>query len=336
VYGGTPYDRQIKRLRAGVDLVIATPGRLDDLVRRGACLLDDVQVLVLDEADHLCDLGFYPVVSGLVSKTPATGQPMLLSATLDGIVDRLVWAHLKNPVLHDCALDEVAPDLTHHVLVTGTGNKIDSAARLLRANPRSIVFTRTRRGATRLATDLAARGITTVGLRQPRARMPASATCASSTVRRMSVATDVAARGIMSTASVCRTMTRREQGVRLRRPRPRPEPGAVVTMATHPQVSEIGRLHRAAGVTARHHDVSSAPEPMTSDTGRAGTVVTPGSLPSARRRVARVVRQVGPGSAQWQPLSRPYTAQARPAARTANRAASRHAGPVPRADAATR
>jgi superfamily II DNA/RNA helicase len=289
VYGGTPYDRQIKRLRAGVDLVIATPGRLDDLVRRGACLLDDVQVLVLDEADHLCDLGFYPVVSGLVSKTPATGQRMLLSATLDGDVDRLVRAHLKNPVLHDCALDEVAPDLTHHVLVTGTGNKIDSAARLLRANPRSIVFTRTRRGATRLATDLAARGITTVDLHGS-----LSQNARERNLRKFKngqadvvVATDVAARGIHvdgiglvvhydapteSKAYVHRSGRTARAG----------SSGAVVTMATHPQVSEIGRLHRAAGVTARHHDVSSAPEPMTSDAlAEAGTVVTPGSLPSS-------------------------------------------------------
>ncbi len=88
MYGGTPYDRQIKRLRAGADVVVATPGRLADLIEKGACRLDRVEITVLDEADHLCDLGFFPAVSELVAMTPAGGQRMLLSATLDGDVDR--------------------------------------------------------------------------------------------------------------------------------------------------------------------------------------------------------------------------------------------------------
>ena len=101
VYGGTPYDRQIKRLRAGVDVVVATPGRLKDLLARGTCRLDRVEMVVLDEADHLCDLGFYPVVSELNRrKTPSGGQ-QLLSATLDGDVDKLVRAHLTDPVTRD-------------------------------------------------------------------------------------------------------------------------------------------------------------------------------------------------------------------------------------------
>ncbi|MEJ7706347.1 MAG: DEAD/DEAH box helicase [Nocardioidaceae bacterium] len=97
VYGGSPYDRQIKRLRAGVDVVVATPGRLQDLINRGACRLDDVQITVLDEADHLCDLGFFPAVSEIVAMTPVGGQRLLLSATLDGDVDRLVQRAPEQP-----------------------------------------------------------------------------------------------------------------------------------------------------------------------------------------------------------------------------------------------
>src|SRR3954453_7245586 len=110
VYGGTPYDRQIKQLRAGADIVVATPGRLQDLIDKGHCRTDDIAVTVLDEADHLCDLGFYPAVDALLNQTPASGQRMLLSATLDGDGDRLVRTHLREPLHHE--LDPGRGDVT--------------------------------------------------------------------------------------------------------------------------------------------------------------------------------------------------------------------------------
>src|SRR3954465_14515367 len=110
VYGGTAYDKQIKQLRAGADIVVATPGRLQDLMDKGHCRTDDIQVTVLDEADHLCDLGFFPAVDALLSQTPAAGQRLLLSATLDGDVDRLVRAHLREPRHHE--LDSGGGDVT--------------------------------------------------------------------------------------------------------------------------------------------------------------------------------------------------------------------------------
>ena len=97
LYGVPPHDRQIRRLREGVDIVVATPGRLEDLIDRGSLRTDDIEVIVLDEADHLCDLGFFPVVDGLLDQTPPQGQRLLLSATLDGDVDRLVRKHLRDP-----------------------------------------------------------------------------------------------------------------------------------------------------------------------------------------------------------------------------------------------
>ncbi len=132
VYGGTPYDRQIKQLRAGADIVVATPGRLQDLMDKGHCRTDDVQITVLDEADHLCDLGFYPAVDKLLKATPATGQRMLLSATLDGDVDRLVRAHLREPVLHELDANKGSvTTMAHHVLVVGGfRDKIEAAVAL--------------------------------------------------------------------------------------------------------------------------------------------------------------------------------------------------------------
>jgi len=148
VYGGTRYDKQIQQLRQGTDIVVATPGRLRDLIDRGALETDDVAITVLDEADHLCDLGFYPEVDELLSLTPEGGQRMLLSATLDGDVDRLVSKHLRDPRVHE--VDPSAGSVTtmeHHLLVVGGfRDKVDAAVALVEANPRAIVFTRTREG----------------------------------------------------------------------------------------------------------------------------------------------------------------------------------------------
>ncbi|MGH3472013.1 MAG: DEAD/DEAH box helicase [Nocardioidaceae bacterium] len=270
VYGGTPYDRQVKRLRAGVDIVVATPGRLQDLVDRGACRLDRVEITVLDEADHLCDLGFFPAVSKIVSLTPPGGQRLLLSATLDGDVDRLVRTHLSDPITHDCDPDSEQPDMQHHVLVTSPADKLESLAELLRANPRSIVFTRTRHGATNLARRLVSLGVTTVDLhgslsQNARERNLGKFRAGQADVV---VATDVAARGIHvdGVALVVHYDAPTEHKSYLHRSGRTAragQSGHVVTMTTGGQATTVARLHRTAGVTARHHDARTAPRPMT-------------------------------------------------------------------------
>jgi len=299
VYGGTPYDRQIRRLKQGTDIVVATPGRLEDLIRKGACRLDAVEISVLDEADHLCDLGFFPAVNELLGMTPAGGQRLLLSATLDGDVDTIVRNHLDDPVVHEIDPDQGAvTTMDHHVLVVGSHNKLEATLDLLRANPRSIVFTRTRGGATDLAKHLTDAGIEAVDLHGNLSQRVRERNLRqfSSGRAKVVVATDVAARGIHvdgigmvvhydlpaeSKSYLHRSGRTARAG----------QSGAVVTVTHHRGVRDVLRLHRTAGVEARHHDVKTAPMPLTVDAlAKAGVPahevqVAPGggSRPAGRR-----------------------------------------------------
>jgi superfamily II DNA/RNA helicase len=274
VYGGTPYDRQTKQLRAGADIVVATPGRLQDLMDKGHCRTDDVQVTVLDEADHLCDLGFYPAVDALLRQTPAGGQRMLLSATLDGDVDRLVRTHLREPSLHE--LDANRGSVTtmdHHVmLVGGFRDKLAAVTALVEANPRSIVFTRTREGATDLREAFDQGGISAVDLHGNLSQRVRERNLHqfSTGKAQVVVATDVAARGIHvdhvglvvhfdAPADAKAYLHRSGRTARAG------ESGAVVTITTPRQVDEIVRLQQRAGVQSRHHDIRTAPRPMTAE-----------------------------------------------------------------------
>src|SRR5690606_36612311 len=126
VVGGMSMGKQIDALRRGVDLVIATTGRLDDLIGQGECSLEDVEISVLDEADHMCDLGFFPVLSELLGQTPTGGQRLLYSATLDVDVDKLVRRFLKDPVTHSVAPATSPVDtMEHHVLQVSRDDKFD-------------------------------------------------------------------------------------------------------------------------------------------------------------------------------------------------------------------
>lgn len=263
VYGGVPYDRQIRRLDRGADIVIATPGRLGDLIDKGACSLDAVEVVTLDEADHLCDLGFFPVVDELLTLTPDNGQRLLLSATLDGDVDRLVRRHLSNPARHE--FDTGAHSVTtmdHHVLVVGHHDKLDATTRLVSAHDRSIVFTRTKHGASRLAEDLEDAGVGAVDLHGDLSQRVRERNL--DRFRRgraqVVVATDVAARGIHvddvglvvhydpageAKAYVHRSGRTARAGAS----------GAVVTMATRGQAGRLGDMFAKVGVTAKAVDV---------------------------------------------------------------------------------
>jgi len=295
VYGGTAYDRQIKQLRAGADIVVATPGRLQDLMDKGHCRTEDVEVVVLDEADHLCDLGFYPAVDQLLSQTPSGSQRMLLSATLDGDVDKLVRTHLRDPRLHE--LDPNAGAVTtmaHHVMVVGGfRDKVEAATALVEANPRTIIFTRTREGATELADALGDGGIEAVDLHGNLSQRVRERNLHkfSTGKAKVVVATDVAARGIHvdnvglvvhfdaptdAKAYLHRSGRTARAG----------EAGTVVTITTPRQVDEVTRLQSRAGVDSRHHDIRTTPRPITADTLAVSGEVAPAPRkggPSARR-----------------------------------------------------
>jgi superfamily II DNA/RNA helicase len=271
VYGGVPINKQINVLKHGVDIVIATPGRLTDLLDRRCLTLDDIEIAVLDEADHLCDLGFYKPIDAILSRTPEGSQRLLLSATLDGDVNKLVKRHLPQHVLHEVdSADSAVDTMEHHVLVSAATDKSKAAFDLLRANPRSIVFTRTRRGAMRLAKQLTMNGIEAVDMHGDLSQRHRERNLEAFSSGRASVivATDVAARGIHvdGIGLVVHYDAPAEHKAyqhRSGRTARAGESGAVVTMTTPEALRDVMQLQNKAGVTARHHDVRTAPSPMT-------------------------------------------------------------------------
>jgi superfamily II DNA/RNA helicase len=200
IFGGVSQNRQVAALKAGVDIVVACPGRLEDLMKQGFVSLDAVEITVLDEADHMADLGFLPVVTRILDKTPANGQRLLFSATLDNGVDKIVRRFLHNEVLHsvDEATSHVSA-MTHHVFeVDGVDAKKDLVQKLASGTGRRILFMRTKHHAKKLAKQLTDSGIPSVDLHgnlSQVARDRNLAAFAAGDVRVL-VATDVAARGV--------------------------------------------------------------------------------------------------------------------------------------------
>ncbi|MEV0152904.1 DEAD/DEAH box helicase [Micromonospora sp. NPDC050686] len=197
--GGVPYDRQIDALRRGVEIVVATPGRLGDLIARGVCRLDDVEVTVLDEADQMADMGFLPEVTELLAKTPADSQRLLFSATLDGDVDALVRRFMTDPVTHSTAPSTASVStMDHHVLLIPPHDKFSVVASIAARDGRTMVFARTQLGVDRLVEQLAAVGVRAGGLHGGKTQRMRTRTLAEFREGRTSVlvATDVAARGI--------------------------------------------------------------------------------------------------------------------------------------------
>ncbi|WP_166367504.1 DEAD/DEAH box helicase [Aeromicrobium camelliae] len=292
VYGGVPINRQIRDLSRPVDVLIATPGRLGDLLDRKVLTLDAIELTVLDEADHLCDLGFYKPVDALLGKTPRESQRLLLSATLDGDVDRLVQRHLPRHRRHE--LDDLQgkpPTMEHHVLVATPETRAEALVALMEANPRSIVFTRTRRGASRIARQLTAKGVESVDLhgdldQRRRERNLAKFTRGDADVI---VATDVAARGIHvdGIELVVHYDAPAEHKAYLHRSGRTAragQKGTVVTMTTPEGVKSVVALQRKAGVEARHHDARTAPSPMTADALSGAGVEAPAERPARSNR----------------------------------------------------
>ncbi len=200
IFGGVNQNRQVQALNAGVDIIVACPGRLEDLMKQGYAHLDAIEITVIDEADHMADLGFLPVVTRILNATPSGGQRLLFSATLDNGVDKLVNRFLQNEVLHsvDEAHSPVAA-MTHHVFtMTDTDAKKDVVTALASGMGRRILFMRTKHHAKKLAKQLTSQGIPAVDLHgnlsQPQRDRNLAAFSAGTA--KVLVATDVAARGV--------------------------------------------------------------------------------------------------------------------------------------------
>ena len=160
LYGGTPIERNIKVLRRGLDIVIATPGRLIDLSERGEVSVTQIRTLVLDEADRMADMGFFPQVEWFLRRIEAEHQTMLFSATLDGAVNSLVRHYMRDPIRHEVASSTMTVShMTHHFLSVHQMDKPKVAAAIAKGAFRTLVFVRTKRGADRLAQQLRREGV---------------------------------------------------------------------------------------------------------------------------------------------------------------------------------
>ena len=256
VFGGVSARAQISGLRAGVDILVACPGRLADHIETGHARLDAVEITVLDEADHMADLGFLPVVRRLLDQTPRSGQRMLFSATLDAGVDVLVRRFLTNPVTHsvDSPLSPVAA-MSHHVLHVSHDDRLSVLVDLVAAPGRALVFTRTKRGAKTLTRRLIAAGVPAVELHGNLAQnaRDRNLLAFSEGNARTMVATDIAARGIHvdDITLVIHADPPVEHKAYLHRSGRTARAGAhgtVVTLMTDDQVGDVRELVRKAGI----------------------------------------------------------------------------------------
>lgn len=257
VYGGVSPGPQISGLRAGVDVLVACPGRLADHIRSGHARLDAVEITVLDEADHMADLGFLPAVRELLDQTPRSGQRLLFSATLDAEVDILVRRFLTNPATHHAdapSLSRIAA-MSHHVLHVNRTDRLAVLAELAAAPGRTLVFARTRRGAKTLTRRLVAAGVPAVELHGDLAQSARSRNLQAFSGGGVTtlVATDIAARGIHvdDIALVVHADPPVEHKAYLHRSGRTARAGAtgtVVTLMTDEQVSDVHKLVRAAGI----------------------------------------------------------------------------------------
>ncbi|MDQ0991741.1 DEAD/DEAH box helicase [Streptomyces sp. V3I7] len=255
VCGGTSMGNQIYALERGVDILVATPGRLRDIINRGACSLEDVQITVLDEADQMSDLGFLPEVTELLDQVPAGGQRMLFSATMENEISTLVKRYLSNPVTHEVdAAQGAVTTMSHHILIVKPKDKAPVTAAIASRKGRTIIFVRTQLGADRVAEQLRDAGVKADALHGGMTQGARTRTLADfkDGYVNVLVATDVAARGIHVD-------------------------GIDLVLNVDPAGDHKDYLHRA-GRTAR--------------AGRTGTVVSL-SLPHQRRQIFRLMEDAG-------------------------------------------
>ncbi|CAB4539824.1 unannotated protein [freshwater metagenome] len=308
VYGGVGYGPQINALRNGVDIVIACPGRLEDLIENGQCQLDFVQVTVLDEADHMADLGFLPAVKRLLELTPEGGQRLLFSATLDKGVDQIVRKYLQNPITHAVdPNDSDMPIMTHHVFSVTGGEKAEVIRQLVSGEGKTVAFTRTKHGAKNLARRLTESGIPAVELHGNLSQAVRAKNLArfSTGKVRVLVATDIAARGIHvdDVALVLHVDPPEEHKAYVHRSGRTARAGAegiVVTMATPAQHGSVKSLMKLAGIKPFMRPVKPGDEAITDISGPRAELIHTAYVeePEPAPRRDRASRSSGQGSAR--------------------------------------
>ncbi|GAA3516804.1 DEAD/DEAH box helicase [Actinocatenispora rupis] len=270
VFGGVGQGPQVSAIRRGVDIVVACPGRLDDLMRQGHCSLSAVQITVLDEADHMAALGFLPVVRRLLSRTPAGGQRLLFSATLDRDVDTLVRAYLSDPARHEAdSAQSPVGTMTHHVLHIDREHRLPVLVDLTSAPGRTVVFTRTKHGAKALVRQLQRNGVPAAELHGNLSQNARTRNLDDFRTGRVAalVATDIAARGIHvdDVTLVIHADPPADHKAYLHRSGRTARAGGsgtVVTLASTDQTREVRQLLRAANITAPATRVTSVDHPV--------------------------------------------------------------------------
>jgi superfamily II DNA/RNA helicase len=300
IYGGVSQQRQEQALRRGVDIVVACPGRLEDLMRQRIVHLDAVEITVLDEADHMADLGFLPGVTRIMAATPARGQRLLFSATLDNGVDKIVKRFLTDPLTHSVdSADSHVDAMTHHVFhVAGADAKKDLVRTLASGTGRRVLFMRTKHQAKKLATQLTADGIPAVDLHGNLSQAARDRNLAtfSSGGARVLVATDVAARGVHvdGIELVVHVDPPAEHKAYLHRSGRTARAGSsgdVVTIVLPDQRRETDQLLRKANIQVRAQNVSSSSPQVKDLVGDVAPHVTPAPVvakaPQGARRSGR-------------------------------------------------
>ena len=275
VVGGLSFNRQAAELQRGVDLVVATPGRLTDHTNQRTCDLSQVTVTVLDEADRMADMGFLPQVRAILNLTPADGQRLLFSATLDGEVGALVRQYLTDPVTRSVAsaTAQVAR-MDHHILLVDIADKPRIATEVAARDGRTILFARTKHGVDRLVKMLRRDGVNAGALHGGKAQNARNRAIADFKEGRtpVLVATDVAARGIhiddvSLVVHVDPPADPKDYLHRAGRTARAGDSGTVVTLVTPAERRDVERLMRLAGVRAPQTEIRSGDSELSRITG---------------------------------------------------------------------
>jgi len=306
VAGGMSYSKQITAMRRGTAILVATPGRLIDLLNKGEVQLDQLQITVLDEADQMADMGFLPVVKEILDQAKLDGQRLLFSATLDRGVDSLVRQYLKNPKTHSLQNDRASVStMEHYVLVMNPTDKDDITNQVAARNGKTILFVKTQRGADRLADKLAHAGVPVGALHGGKSQAVRTRTLAlfKETANAALVATDVAARGIhvdgiSLVVHVDAPTDHKDYLHRAGRTARAGEAGTVVTLATTRQQKSIGGLTQRAGVTPKFVGVTPLSTELMKITGAQEPTGIPYIVPIVEKSVRSGGKRPRPNSSQ--------------------------------------